>query len=125
MRKSTIVPPTDVRKLVTDVLSRGALGAMPRNLPDRWLRAIVRDNLKAEIAQRNGKLQDCDAYLAATFLLVSALQSHKHEVERTPADLTENEILQGVSRFSAALKDELIGRETGVFMHQYDIHTIV
>ncbi len=125
MKRIKTVRRTDLNQLAKDVLSRGRLAALPSNLSDNWLRVIGRDILGAEKANLQGKEEVASEMMLGPLLLVSALHAHGSSKDSEQIDISMDEVQQRLKRFSAAVVNEILGRETGVFMRQYNIDDIV
>jgi hypothetical protein len=93
MRMIKTVPKTNLEKLANEVLSRGPSAALPKNLPDRWLRAIGRDLLKAQKANMEGRDDDPSLDLNGPILLVTALRTHRQNVPYDQVNLKNTENL--------------------------------
>jgi hypothetical protein len=125
MRMTRTVPKTDIGKLAKEVISRGPAAALPKNLPDRWLRAIGRDLARAQKAQLEGRDDAPEADLSGALLLVAALQSHQQNNSHAEMEFSIADLKNSLEKFSVAVTDEIIGRETGVFLRRHDINSIV
>lgn len=123
MRLVKTVPKTDVDKLAKEVLSHGPSAAMPKNLPDRWLRALGRDLARFEKAQMEGRPDDSD--LSGAILVISHLRAHQKKIAGLDTSLSEQEIEDSLEKFNAAIRAEILGRETGVFLGAHDINSVV
>lgn len=121
MRMMKTVPKTNLEKLAKEVLSRGPNAALPRNLPDRWLRAIGRDLLKAQKANLEGRDDDPSLDLTGPILLVAALLTHRQKVPLDEASFTPQDIKEELDDYAVAIADEIIGRETGVFLKRSEL----
>src|SRR4051812_41840654 len=114
MRMMRTIPKTDINKLAKEVLSRGATAALPKNLPDRWLRAIGRDFARIQKAHLEGRDDPPEADLTGAILLVAALRTHKSGVPAEEMNFTVADLKEDLDKYSTAVLDEIIGRETGV-----------
>lgn len=116
MRIIKTVPKTNLEKLTKEVLSRGPNAALPKNLPDRWLRAIGRDLLRAQKANMEGREDDLSLDLTGPLLLVVALRTHRQNVPYGQASFTAQDLKEELNEYAVAVADEIVGRETGVFL---------
>lgn len=107
-----------------EVLARGPLAALPRNLSDRWLRLIGRDLSRAQKANLEGK-DDESIDISVPLLIVAALLAEKRNVDLHDADISESEIMDGLANFQQAVVEEIVGRETGIFRVQFTMENIV
>jgi hypothetical protein len=121
MRMIKTVPKTNLEKLAKEVLSHGPNAALPKNLPDRWLRAIGRDLLKAQKANLEGREDDPSLDLTGPILLVAALFTQRQSVPYDEACLTPQIIKEDLDEYAIAITDEIIGRETGVFLKRSEL----
>lgn len=125
MRRNKIVPKTDLDKLSKEVLARGCDAALPRNLPDRWLRALSRDIVRAQKAELEGRGDDTSVDISGPLLVVAALVASKRHENLQETNLSPAELTDGLNKFGRAIAEEIIGRETGVFLRQYSLQNIV
>jgi hypothetical protein len=125
MRRLKIIPKTDIEKLSEEVLKRGSNSALPQNLPDRWLRAIARDFMGSQKAGLEGRGREVDEYLMAPILIVTMFVAVKQNISTDEASLMTPEIMAGLNRFEKAIQEEILGRETGIFINHYTIENIV
>lgn len=111
-RRTKHVPRTDMDALFRDVVGRGPEAALPQNLPDKWLRAIVRDMRRAATF---------DDGLPARSAMVLAFALAEVTVDEAVFDERFPDCL---ASYQLALTDELIGRQTGIFPRQYSISDV-
>jgi len=123
MRIIKTVPKTNLEKLAKEVLSRGPSAALPKNLPDRWLRAIGRDLMRAQKAQLEGREDDPSLDLTGPLLLVAALRTHQQAADLDDTGFSVEELKEDLEKFAVAVTDEIIGRETGVFLRRHDLQS--
>lgn len=124
MRRIKAIPKTDLDKLLKEVLSRGPAAALPRNLPDRWLRALGRDIARARKANLEGRPEDPSVDIAAPLLVVASLLTDAKGIDPSHMTFSTLELKECVDRFGAAIADEIVGRETGVFVQDYTLENI-
>lgn len=120
MRMIRTIPKTNIDKLAKEVLSRGPTAALPKNLPDRWLRAIARDLMRVQKAELEGRGDDPSLDLSGPLLLVATLRSHRLAPE--DASFSAEDLKEDLEKFAVAVTDEILGRETGVFLRRPDWH---
>jgi hypothetical protein len=118
------VPKTDLDKFVREILSRGPDAALPQNLPNRWLRALARDIAVSRKAKEQGK-DDSDIDISAPLLVVIALLNGADPFAGLRSEISDKDLMEGLESFEQALYDEIVGRETGVFLREYNIGNIV
>ena len=123
MRRLKTIPKTDLDKLLKEVLSRGPAAALPRNLPDRWLRALGRDIARARKANLEGHNDDPAIDIAAPLLLVATLTQAKSAPASETAFGAED-LKKSLDKFAVAIAEEIVGRETGVFVREYTLDNI-
>jgi hypothetical protein len=124
VRKVRIIPKTDLDKLEKEVLARGHAAALPRHLPDRWLRAVARDLLRARLQAH----KDCDdpyINVEAALMLVLCLLSVKTGSMWTAAALPAADLQQALKNYEEAIEVEILGRETGVYLQQYTLENVL
>lgn len=117
LRRPLSVPSTDIDALEREVLARGPEAALPQNLPDRWLRVLVRDLLNTVFdKERPGDI------CAGPLILVAALV----DAQAASADATrpKPELMDSFARYRIALMEELLGRQTGIFRREYSVSDI-
>ena len=85
---------------------------------------IGRDLALAKKAQLEGRPDDESIDLSAPTFLVMALLSRQKNTGPTFDGISTEEIRQGLDIFSTIVSDEIIGRETGVFLDQYRAENI-
>lgn len=124
MRKVRIIPKTDLDKLEKEVLEQGHAAALPRHLPDRWLRAIARDVLRARV-QASKNPEDPNIEVQAALLLVLSLISVKTGSMSTAASIPAADLQQALKKYEEAIEIEILGRETGVYLHQYTLENVL
>lgn len=124
MRRTKTFPQTDLEKFHKEVLSRGIHAALPQNLPDRWLRLIGRDMVRSQKADMNG-FDDPSIDISTPVLIVSYFLSRKAEFHSPESGFSSEELMDGIDKFWNAIPDEIIGRETGMFLRQYTVDNIV
>lgn len=120
MRLNKIIPKTDVEKLAKEVLGRGPKAALPKNLPDRWLRAIGRDLMRAHKARLEGRDDDPSLDLSGPLLLVAALRTQQPQINVDESGFSVEELKDDLENFAIAVRDEIVGRETGVYLRRHD-----
>lgn len=125
MRRIRTIPKTDLDKLLNEVLSRGPVAALPRNLPDRWLRALGRDLARAQKANLEGRPEDPSVDISAPLLVVASLLTAARGVDPTQMSMSSLELKESLDQFGVALRNEIIGRETGVFVQDFTLENIV
>lgn len=111
-RRSRHVPRTDMDALFREVVARGPEAALPQNLPDKWLRAIVRDTRRAAMS---GDGDPARSAMVLAFALADATVDKAVLDERLP---------DCIASYQLALIEELIGRQTGIFPHPYSLSDI-
>jgi hypothetical protein len=124
-RKINTFPETDLKKLADEILSQGPEAAMPKNLPDGWLRLIGRDLREAQRAGLQGRHEDKAINLAAPILIVAALLAEKKNAGQSNRNLTTKTVYDGIRKLELAIIDEIVGRETGIFLRKETMETIV
>ncbi len=124
-RKIDTLPATDIQKFSEEILVRGAEAVMPQNLPDRWLRLISRDLREAQKAGFQGRHEEKAVNLAVPILIVAALLANKQASGRLSSKLTTKAVHDGIRKLEVAIVDEILGRETGVFLRKYTTDRIV
>jgi hypothetical protein len=115
------VPPTDLVGLQRELMTHGPEVALPQNLPDEWLRALVRDMLTAVASGDEENL--------GVKLLVLALVSAQGRDGTTQDSNVETFIqIEPISSYIAsyqlALADELVARQIGTFACEYTVANI-
>lgn len=125
MRRIRSIPKTDVDKLLSEVLSRGPLAALPKNLPDRWLRALGRDIARAQKANLEGRPEDPDVDVSAPLLVVASFLTAARGIAPEQFAMSSLELKDGMDRFGEAICNEIIGRETGVYVQEFTLENIV
>lgn len=125
MRRVRTVPKTDLTKLTNEVLSRGCNAALPQNLSDRWLRVLGRDVGKAQKALLEGHEDDLDVDISGPLIIVAAFMARKREVNAKNEGVSHDELLAGLEVFGRAIQEEILGRETGVFLRQYTLDNFI
>lgn len=123
--KTHVLPATDVDQFATEVLSRGLGAALPQNLPDRWLRRLGRDIVISQKAILEGRDDDPNVKIATLLLVVAAFLSEKLVSCGADPALSDDMLLVGLQRYESAISEEIIGRQTGVFLRKYTLDTIV
>ncbi|WP_143297250.1 hypothetical protein [Burkholderia pseudomallei] len=122
-RRPRHIPRTDLVALQREVLALGPEAALPHNLPDRWLRTIVRDMMQCMFDNT-----DASNIAAGAVLLVLALALHRDAGAST--GLPDESLLPGdkltdyFAKYRDALMEELVARQTGVFRHSYSLSDI-
>ncbi|ANB78127.1 hypothetical protein AYM40_37820 (plasmid) [Paraburkholderia phytofirmans OLGA172] len=123
VRRPRQIPPTDLVALQREVLTRGPEAALPQNLPDRWLRALVRDLMQA--------LSNEDApgdIAAGAVLLVTALAlaqaGNTAPPGQTGTSIPEGRLVDCFASYRTALMEEVLARHTGIFTRQYSVADI-
>lgn len=111
------LPPTDVMALLRELTTRGPEAALPQNLTDAWLRALVRD-----IVVISGS-HDQTAVKMLVFALVSAQNPDFDSGDASgQKGLFESEpwssYLQG---YQLALISELVDRQVGAHANDYKV----
>lgn len=108
---------TDIDALEREVLARGPEAALPQNLPDRWLRVLVRDLLNTGFdKERPGDI--CAGPLILVAALVDAQAAGADEMRPRP------ELMDSFARYRIVLMEELLGRQTGIFRREYSVSDI-
>lgn len=123
MRRARLVPKTDLNKLTGEVLSRGCEAALPHNLPDRWLRPIGRDIAEARKAYLEEDGPEID--LCGPLLIVIALLSRKKGKNSAVDEFSTDELMAGLDSYGRAIQEEIIGRQTGVFLRDYTVENVI
>lgn len=118
------VPQTDLDKFVREILSYGPSAALPQNLPDRWLRALARDLAASRKAKIEGK-DDASIDISAPLLSVIHLLNGGDPMCGLVVEISDQELMNGLERFGHALRDEIVGRETGVFFDEYNVANLI
>jgi hypothetical protein len=95
-----------------EVVARGPEAALPQNLPDKWLRAIVRD---IRAAAAGSKDHDARSAQTLAFVLADATVDDAALDERLP---------HCFAAYQLALIEELIGRQTGIYPRRYSLTDI-
>jgi len=122
MRRPKHIPRTDLEQLTCDLHKRGSAMALPKNLPDRWLRAIARDLMEGDRHEkRNPGSNEGEEFVKSVVLCVLALRD-EHFGDDAPID--ENCLIKWITRYRTALLFEIIGRQTGVFDHEISLTTL-
>jgi hypothetical protein len=124
VRRVRIIPKTDLGRLEKEVLERGHAAALPRHLPDRWLRIIARDVLRARV-QASKNPDDPNIEVRAALLLVLSLISVKTGSMAAAASLPAADLQHALRKYEEAIEIEILGRETGVFLQQYTMETVI
>lgn len=90
---------------------------MPQNLPDRWLRILVRDLLNGMFDEER-----LGGICAGPMLLAGALAN----VQTAASDATHPNLrlIDSFARYRTALMEELLGRQTGIFRREYSVTDI-
>lgn len=122
MRIQRNIPKTDFTKFGEEVLDKGAEAALPKNLPDRWLKRLARDVVNAQKAAIEGRGEDIKTCVPWIVFPVIALLSHKKGC--SPQEHSEDEVLSEVQKYKDALLSELIARQVGVQLIQYDFSCV-
>lgn len=125
MRRIRTIPKTDLDKLLKEVLSKGPVAALPRNLPDRWLRALGRDLARAQKANLEGRPEDPSVDISAPLFVVASFLTATRGIAPEQISMSPLELKEGIDRFSDAIHNEIIGRETGVFVRDFTLENIV
>lgn len=125
MRRTRAVPKTDLNKLSGEVLSRGCEAALPQNLPDRWLRLIGRDIVEARKALLEGEEDGPEIDISGPLLIVVALISKKNRKNSLVDEFSTDELMAGLDSYGRAIQEEIVGRQTGVFLRQYTVENVV
>lgn len=120
MRIQRNIRKTDCELLMREIRDRGYEFVLPCNLPDRWLKPIVRDLLAAEVEELYEEAED-EASLMSVMIAVSAL----HQGRNGASPFDEDAMHKWVNRYKKAVIDELLGRQTGVFRSRATIDDIV
>ena len=124
MRMKRTVQKTDIDKFNKEVLSKGPLAALPKNLPDRWLKAFARDMALDDKAEAKGEKVGDEALPVAALLGVLILLSHKKGGDPETIEFTQSEIAQEYHAYKSAIYSEIIGRQIGVFIDSYELASI-
>lgn len=122
MRIQRTIPKTNIAELGSEVLDKGAMAALPKNLPDRWLKRLARDIVNAQKAAIDGRGEDIKAFVPWIFFVVIALLSHKKGC--SPQEHSDDEVLSEVQKYKDALLSELIARQVGIRLIQYDFSNV-
>ena len=122
MRIKRTIPKTDIEKLGKEVLDKGPIASLPRNLPDRWLKPLARDIVRAQKAALEGHPVDINGFVPWIFFVVIALLSHKKGCALQ--EHSDNEILEEIQKYKDAILSELIARQTGILLLPYEIDSI-
>lgn len=122
MRLERNIPKTDLNKLSKEILSRGPIAALPRNLPDRWLRTLGRDIAYIHKMALYGR-GDGDA--KGPVLVALALLAHKNSIDMADHNFSEEQVAEAVQKYSAAVLDEIVGRQTGIYLFDHNLNSIV
>jgi len=104
-------------------LARGLEAALPRNLPTRWLRVFTRDVAAFRRAKEQGK-DDSAVDIAAPLLVVIALINGASPLDGVKAEISDAQVMEGLARLERGLYD-VVGRETGVYIQDYNLDNIV
>ncbi|WP_250510317.1 hypothetical protein [Caballeronia sp. GACF4] len=105
------LPPTDVVALMRALLTRGPEAALPQNLPDAWLRGLLRDMVATLMPEGHDHLP--------VKLLVLSLASARKQAQPLPeawdlASIFESEPFDSwLHTYHLALTTELISRHVG------------
>ena len=67
MRVLRKIQETNFELLTKEILSKGVTAALPKNLPDRWLRTLGRDVVRSQKAAMAGKNTTNDIDIAGRF----------------------------------------------------------
>jgi hypothetical protein len=123
VRRPRQIPPTDVIALKREVLARGPEAALPQNLPDRWLRALVRDLMQAVSDEE--ALVNC---ATGVMLLVTALAFAQAVSTVAPGQaghsIPDERLVDCFASYRMALMEEVLARHTGIFTRQYSVADI-
>ncbi|WP_132258787.1 hypothetical protein [Paucimonas lemoignei] len=127
MRRTRTVPRTDLNKLSSEVLSRGCEAALPQNLPDRWLRLLGRDVVEARKAflEENEEQDGPEIDISGPLLIVVALLSKKNRKTSLVDEFSTDELMASLDSYGRAIQEEIVGRQTGVFLRQYTVENVV
>lgn len=120
MRMNRVVQKTDLEKFKKEVLAKGPLAALPKNLPDRWLKAFGRDIALNDKAEAEGQRIPDEELPLGALLGVVMLLTHKKGGDPEQIEFTQDEIEQEYHSYKAAVYYEIIGRQTGVYIKSYD-----
>ncbi|RZF23611.1 hypothetical protein EVC45_43460 [Paraburkholderia sp. UYCP14C] len=122
-RRPRHIAPTDLASLQREVLARGPEAALPQNLPDRWLRAIVRDMMQCMFDRT-----DAPSTAVGAVLLVLALALHREAGASTgvidASSIPSDKLTDYFAKYRDALIEEIVARQTGVFQHSYSLSDI-
>lgn len=124
MRMNRTIQKTDLEKFKKEVLTKGPLATLPKNLPDRWLKAFGRDMALNEKAEIEGQSIHDEGLPLGALLGVLILLTHKKGGDPADVQFTQDEIEREYHRYKAAIFYEIIGRQTGVFIKPYDVDSV-
>jgi hypothetical protein len=120
-RRPRHVPPTDLAALQREVLARGAEAALPHKLPDRWLRALLRDLMKS---MTTGHPEEASGTMLLVIALAEARKSNAVASSETASLVTEEQLVNHYAVYRMALMEEMLGRQTGIFPRVYSLANI-
>lgn len=122
-RRPRHIPPTDLAALHREVLAHGPEAALPQNLPDRWLRAIVRDMMECMFDETGASSSAAGAVL---LVLALALPRDAGASTGLPNEslLPDDKLTIYFAKYRDALMEELVARQTGIFRLSYSLSDI-
>jgi hypothetical protein len=111
------LPPTDVKALLRNLTARGPSAALPQNLTDICLRALVRD-----IVTKDGSHDRKAVNILALTLAAARQPDSTNEDTSDPNDVLDCEPLSAYLRsYQLALIAELVDRQVGVHAVEYTV----
>lgn len=116
------LPPTDVVAVMRALLARGPAAALPQNLPDTWLRLLLRDMLATQSPGGHD-------HLAVKMLVVALLSAQKRALPLAGVwnfeSLFESEPFDSwLHNYHLALIGECVERQVGAGPKEYTIENV-
>src|SRR5262249_24780077 len=95
----------------TEVLQRGALAALPQNLSDRWLNALLEEAVILHKGDRHEMDNTCTGLLGAIILILSAQSGHP-----TAMEVAASTLLRSMDYYIITLAAEMVSRTTAIWV---------
>ncbi|MBS0308234.1 MAG: hypothetical protein JSS58_04605 [Proteobacteria bacterium] len=81
--------------------------------------------MRAQKAQLEGRDDDPSLDLTGPLLLVAALRTHQWQADLVETSFSVEELKDDLEKFAIAVRDEIVGRETGVYLKRQELHGLI
>jgi hypothetical protein len=106
-------------QFATEVLKKGALAALPQNLPERWLNALLEEADILHEGDHHEMEDTCAGILAAVILILSEQSGHPTEME-----VAASALLRYMDYYIITLSAEMVSRKTDIWVEPPTLENI-